>query len=287
MNAVDEEARGLLLERLKDYRGRGERIPNALVVQVAGWVGKSERTVWRWVKEAAAGHAPRARGYRLTDRDVELYYELRGNILAIWREAHRGQPGGVSRPTLWRAFQEQMSLQERAYALTGSAGQRRYTLGLRWEPEHRNALWEADHKEIPVQVMPPRGTKLIRPWVTVFLDGKTRAVMGYAVNEIQTAADVHAALRQAIEVVPERGPFGGKPDAICWDNAKEFLADSITDGAARLGILPLPADPYQPQQKGKIERFNRTLEESFLARLPGYQNGARRADGSLYGTAAG
>ncbi|HEV7805482.1 MAG TPA: DDE-type integrase/transposase/recombinase [Solirubrobacteraceae bacterium] len=281
---IDAEARRFLLERLREYRSRGERVPNALVTQVAGWVGKSERTVWRWIKEAPTDDDGEHRGYRLTDRDVELFYALRGNVAAVWREAHRGS-GGVSRQTLQRAFKEQMTNQERAYAVTGSNGQRRYTLSLRWEPPYRNALWEADHKEIPVEVIPPRGTKLIRPWVTVFLDGKTRGVMGYSVNEIQTAADVHAALRQAIEVVPERGPFGGKPDAICWDNGKEFLAGSVTDVAARLGIMPLPADPYQPQQKGKIERFNRTLEESFLAHLPGYQNGARRADSSLYGTA--
>lgn len=281
---IDAEARRFLLERLREYRGRGERVPNALVTQVAAWVGKSERTVWRWINEAPRIDDKEPRTYRLTDRDVELFYALRGNVTAVWREAHRGA-GGASRQTLQRAFKEQLSFQERAYAVSGSDGQRRYTLSLRWEPAHRNALWEADHKEIPVEVLPPRGSKLIRPWVTVFLDGKTRAVMGYAVNEIQTAADVHAALRQAIEVVPERGPFGGKPDAICWDNGKEFLAASVTDVAARLGIMPLPADPYQPQQKGKIERFNLTLEESFLAHLPGYQNGARRADGSLYGTA--
>lgn len=281
---IDLEARRFLLERLREYRGRGESVPNALVRQVAGWVGKSERTVWRWINQAPRVDASEPRGYRLTDRDVELFYALRGNVAAVWREAHRAA-GGMSRQTLQRAFTEQLSHQERAYAVSGSDGQRRYTLSLRWEPAHRNALWEADHKEIPVAVMPPRGSKLIRPWVTVFLDGRTRAVMGYAVNEIQTAADVHAALRQAIEVVPERGPFGGKPDAICWDNGKEFLAASITDVAARLGIMPLPADPYQPQQKGKIERFNRTLDESFLATLPGYQKGARRADKSLYGTA--
>lgn len=282
---IDLEARAFLLARLQEYRGRGEHVPNALVTEVAGWVGKSERTVWRWISEPPGGEVGGPRGYRLTARDIELFYALGGKVAKVWREAHRGVPGGVSRQTLQRAFKRQLSFQERGYAVSGSDGQRRYTLSLRWEPEHRNALWEADHKEIPVQVIPPRGTKLIRPWVTVFLDGKTRAVMGYAVNEIQTAADVHAALRQAIEVVPGRGPFGGKPDAICWDNGKEFLAASITDVAARLGIMPLPADPYQPQQKGKIERFNRTLEESFLAHLPGYQDGARRSDGSLYGTA--
>lgn len=283
-STIDLAARQFLLEELRKHRLRGEPVPRARVTQVAGWVGKSERTIWRWINEVPGNDGAEPRGYQLTTRDRELFYALRGNVKAVWRDAHSG-PDGMSRQTLQRAFKNQMTLQERAYAVSGSEGQRRYTLSLRREPAHRNALWEADHKEIAVQVIPPRGTKLIRPWVTVFLDGKTRAVMGYAVNETQTAADVHAALRQAIEVVPDRGPFGGKPDAICWDNGKEFLAASVTDVAARLGITPLPADPYQPQQKGKIERFNRTLDESFLAHLPGYQNGARRADGSLYGTA--
>jgi putative transposase len=284
---IDPEARMFLLERLREFKVRGERIPCALVAQIAKWVGRSERTVWRWVGEAErASDAGRRldRRYRLTDRDRELFYALRGNVTEVWRQAHK-EAGLISRPTLYRAFMGQMSRQERAYAVSGSDGQRRHTLSLRWEPEHRNALWEADHKEIPVMVIPPRGSKLIRPWVTLFEDGRTRALMGYAVNEVQTAADVHAALRQSIEVVPARGPFGGRPNAIRWDNGKEFLTNSIGDVCARLGILAMPADPYQPQQKGKIERFNRTLEESFLSRLPGYQNGARRADGTLYGSA--
>ena len=98
---IDAEARRFLLERLREYRSRGERVPNALVTQVAGWVDKSERTVWRWVKEAPAGEGE-PRGYRLTDRDVELFYALRGNVAAVWREAHRGA-GGVSRQTLQRS----------------------------------------------------------------------------------------------------------------------------------------------------------------------------------------
>ena len=170
-----------------------------------------------------------------------------------------------------------MSSQERAYAVSGSDGQRRYTLWLRWEPAHRNALWEADHKEIPVEVMPPRGAKLIRPWVTVFLDGRTRGVMGYAVNEIQTAADVHAALRQSIEVVPERGPFGGKPDAICWDNGKEFLADidhrrrrEVGDHAVAGRSVSAAAEgqdrAVQPHARGELLRASAGLSEGRSAR---------------------
>jgi hypothetical protein len=78
--------------------------------------------VWRWIKEAPADEGGERRGYRLTDRDVELFYALRGNVAAVWREAHRGV-GGVSRQTLQRAFKDQMTNQERAYSVTGSKGQ--------------------------------------------------------------------------------------------------------------------------------------------------------------------
>lgn len=74
---IDPEARMFLLERLREFKVRGEKIPCVLVAQIAKWVGRSERTVWRWVGEAErTSDAGRRldRRYRLTDRDRELFF---------------------------------------------------------------------------------------------------------------------------------------------------------------------------------------------------------------------
>jgi hypothetical protein len=51
------------------------------------------------------------------------------------------------------------------------------------------------------------------------------------------------------------------------DNAKVFRSPQLARIAASLGILVTHTPPYQPQGRGKIERFFRSLREQFLANL--------------------
>ena len=51
-----------------------------------------------------------------------------------------------------------------------------------------------------------------------------------------------------------------------WDNGLDWLADSITQAATRLGALVLGTQPYSPQHKGKVERAVRTHRGIDLAR---------------------
>ena len=132
-------------------------------------------------------------------------------------------------------------------------------------------------------VLPPRSRTPIRPWVTCFLDDYSRRLMGWALSARPTQATVLAALRDAMLPDPETGRFGGVPDRLFWDNGLEFLANAVTDVAVALGALPLQADAYSPHQKGKVERFNRTVEQELLSGLPFYADGPRRKNGDLYG----
>lgn len=67
-----------------------------------------------------------------------------------------------------------------------------------------------------------------------------------------------------------------------FDGGKEFLADAVTRAAGEVGFAGLPAPPYSPHLKGKVERFHRTLNEGLMASLPHYTGGARKANGELY-----
>ena len=58
-------------------------------------------------------------------------------------------------------------------------------------------------------VTPPRGRRPVKPWVTAFLDCYSRLIMGWAVSLYPNAATVLAAMRRALVVDPDRGPFGG------------------------------------------------------------------------------
>jgi putative transposase len=60
----------------------------------------------------------------------------------------------------------------------------------------------------------------------------------------------------------------------------------VTRAAGELGCAALPTAPYSPHQKGKIERFHRTIGEGLIATLSHYTGGPRQANGKLYAQAA-
>src|SRR5262249_29591487 len=51
------------------------------------------------------------------------------------------------------------------------------------------------------------------------------------------------------------------------DNAKVYRSPQLARIAASLGILMVHTPPYQPEGRGKIERFFRSVREQFLANL--------------------
>ena len=149
---------------------------------------------------------------------------------------------------------------------------------LRWEPACRNARWEADHKELPVLVTPPRGARPRKPWMTTFLDCYSRLIMGWALALRPDAATVLAALRRGLVVDPQRGSFGGVPQVLVPDNGLEFATAALARVCATLGGLD-PTDAYSPHQKGKLEKVGRTVDQGFVRVAVLYRGsaGCRRA----------
>jgi putative transposase len=181
-----------------------------------------------------------------------------------------GVAGLPSLVTLQRAFADQLTPAARAAAVDGVEGRRRHEVYLRWAPNRRNALWEGDHTELPVLVMAPRAQRARKPWATLFIDGFSRLIMGWALSLYPNSAVVLAALRQGMVLDAARGPFGGLPEALRPDNGLEFVATALERSCAALGVDLVPTPPYMPHRKGKIERVNLTLVQEFLSGLPFY-----------------
>lgn len=232
-----EEAAHRVVAELVARRGRGE-LARGEVREAAARVGVGERTLWRWLaagRSLVRGRPSRAR-LVLGDELRDAYLRLGGNAAAVWRER---RDAGEAPPPLWTlqaAFVRELSPAERASARRGEAGRREHGLYLRYEAPHRNAVWQADHKQLPLLVVAPGGRGRCRPWVTLFLDDFSRAIMGWAISLRPSSAEVLAALRDALLVHAERGPFGGLPGRLRWDHGLEFAAGAVELAALALGI---------------------------------------------------
>jgi putative transposase len=239
--------------------------------------------LWRWI---AAGR-PLARGrpssqrLELTPQLRDAYLRLGGNVAAVWRQVRDQGKQPPPLRTLQAAFARELSPAERASARRGETGRREHGPYLRYEAPHRNAVWQADHKQLPVLVVPSGRRRGRRPWVTLFLDDFTRAIMGWAISLQPSSAEVLAALRDAILVDSGRGPFGGLPGRLRWDHGLEFAAAAVEQAALALGIDVDPATPYAPHEKGKVERLHRMITDGFVAGLPGWTDGPRDERGQL------
>jgi putative transposase len=174
---VDPQVRASLVGRLRERRAAGD-LHTGDVRQAAAGLGITERTLWAWLAdERWSGRKPRAR-YEITEADRDAYAKWRGNIAAIHRERVAAGEVVPSLRRLQEAFARDMSPGERAAAVDGVEGRRRHEVYLRWAPDARNALWEADHKQLPVLVLAPRAHRPRKPWVTLFVDGFSRLITG-------------------------------------------------------------------------------------------------------------
>lgn len=69
----------------------------------------------------------------------------------------------------------------------------------------------------------------------------------------------------------DHAPLGAVPGTIVVDHGKAYLSDHVRGACLRIGINIQPATPHKPTDKPAVERFFRTLRQSFLEHLPGYK----------------
>jgi putative transposase len=274
--------RRCLIAQLRSARGAGISL-TPLVTAAATALDVDPRTVWRWLAAGPPRTPVPPPAWWPSPEDLDAYVAWKGNAAEAWR-ARRAEGAGI--PTLrtfQRAVRRALERGDRAVVREGVTGRRRHQVYLRWEPEARNQLWETDHTLLEVPVLFPRCRQPRRPWLTSFIDGYSRAMMGWAISDQPSAATVLAALGAAIRVDSERGPFGGIPSSLRCDGGLEFAAEVLTRACAVLAIRLAPTRPYSPHLKGKVERLHGTIAVQFLADMPHFVQGPRDAAGRLWG----
>ena len=247
---VDQQLKQLLVARLREQRAKGQ-LTSAQVRETAAALGIGERALWRWLGAETLSRRPRAR-YEVTQADRDAYWAWSGNVAAVRRE--RVAAGAVmpSLQSLYEAFARAITPAERAAVVDGVEGRRRHEVYLRWAPAARNALWETNHVELPVLVVPPPpARKPCKPWAMLFVDGFSRLPMGWALSLQPTAAVVLAALRQGIVIDPDRGPSAACPSAYAPITALSSLRRRSSARARRSGSSSAPLPPTRATRRAR------------------------------------
>jgi len=123
----------------------------------------------------------------------------------------------------------------------------------------RNTLWQSDVKYGVYLPDPNDPKKKFRTYLLTIIDDATRFVVHAEFYADQKLHILEHGLRKAIL-------RSGAPKSIYVDNGKIFTSTWLQLACAKLNIRHLRAKPYNAEGKGKVERFNRTVE-SFLAEL--------------------
>jgi transposase InsO family protein len=123
----------------------------------------------------------------------------------------------------------------------------------------RNTLWQSDVKYGIYLPEPNNPKKKFRTYLLVIIDDATRFVVHAEFYPDQKQPILEDGLRKAILRY-------GAPKSIYVDNGKIFTSTWLQLACAKLNIRHLKTRPYNAEAKGKVERFNRTVE-SFLSEL--------------------
>lgn len=156
---------------------------------------------------------------------------------------------GISASTLYR-FLKQLGLSERQL-LAPSAHKK-------FEAEHSNQIWQSEMLYGPY-VLRPGGGKM-QALLHATIDDASRLIPDaqfYASQGLDACLDC---LRQAAAA-------RGVPVRLYMDNAKIYRSPQLARISASVGMLIVHTPPYQPEVRGKIERFFRSCREQFLNNL--------------------
>lgn len=123
----------------------------------------------------------------------------------------------------------------------------------KFEKEFINELWMVDFKQ---GKSIRRGKRLHRSYLCAIIDDASRLLVGYEWGLNEDTTLFARTFKKAVSIY-------GIPEILYCDQAKVFRSNYILKLCARLGISLINAEPYSPESKAKIERFNRTVQQIF------------------------
>jgi transposase InsO family protein len=257
------DSHGELAEALRELAAEPVRPPGYNVTRYFA-VSTLERWYYAFRKGGIEALRPqgRASGYALMldEAQRKLLLDIRREhpqvstalILRTLERDGRLARGAVSEPTLRRLYAAH-GLDRRTLA-AGDRQPRR-----RWEAAAPNLLWHTDVCHGPALRVDGRAVPLR---IHALLDDHSRYVVAIQACSTERESEMLALVVKAMRL-------HGAPDVIYADNGPTYVGEALATACGRLGVGLVHAKPYDPQARGKMERFWRTLREQCLDHLAG------------------
>jgi transposase InsO family protein len=252
--------RGELTRRAEEIASRKYDIPNSQRHGVS--IDTLLHWAYRYRREGFAALAPKPRQDRGGTRVIaaplaelierlmhENPYRSGTTLLRELALLPEGQAAPLSASTLYR-FLKRRGLNSRQ--LLTAIPHKKFAAA------YSNQLWQSDMLHGPFVERPGGGR--MQAFLYATLDDASRLIphaQFYASQGLDSFLDC---LRQAVRA-------RGVPLRLYVDNAKVFRSSQLARIAATLGLLVVHTPPYQPEGRGKIERWFRGIREQFLAAL--------------------
>jgi transposase InsO family protein len=258
-----ELTHGQLANELRALSEQRYRPPGAASTRTYQ-VSTLERWLYAYRAHGLAGLRPKPRSDRgfaqvLSDELRELLLDIRREhpsasvplILDTLVDEGSLEKGKVSEPTVRRLYAA-ASLPRHAERDEGGTKTR-----LRWQADRPGALWHADVCHVTQCKLGGKATPIR---IHGMLDDASRYGIALEAHTTEKEVDMLGMLVDALR-------RHGKPDALYLDNGSTYRGEVLKTACARLGITLLHAKPYDPEARGKMERFWRTLRDGLLSYL--------------------
>lgn len=265
-----------------------ESASDAEVRARAEQAGKTSRTLWTWLRayraHGLAGLAPKRRAdagayHNISDEVVDLVRGIRLSnkdwpVRAVYELAiEMAAKLGISAPSR-RQVRRICKEISPVVKLLADKRDKQFRNGFRftYPQQHNGVKYQIDHNFVDVLVRDLRDPKYcatreeVRPWLTLVIDAASRHVIAYTFSYDppyrHTTAGV---IRKALLASP-----GGIPQEIWMDNGKDLVASHVSQLIEAYDIELHVCQPHEPQERGIIERFFKTLNTRLWSKLPGY-----------------
>jgi putative transposase len=258
-----ELTRGELAEALRELAHTRVRPPGSKLTKMY-----SVPTLERWLYAYRNGGLPalqprprsdRGRGRYLTDELRKLICDIRrdypsasARLIVRTLEADGRLEPGTIKPSTVRRLLHQEGLDRNAVRDGAGAKTR-----LRWQAAAPDALWHGDVCHGPTLQLGGVRTPIR---IHGMLDDCSRYVVALEAHASEREQDMLHVLTRALRI-------HGKCDVLFLDNGSTYRGEVLQTACSRLGISLVHARPYDPEARGKMERFWRTLREGCLDHL--------------------